>query len=82
MVGAVAAFYTTPMTTTLVGLALGKIFISRLAHYRILDRKLSTAGKKHYNCCEEGATARPGHIMLQIIIAMQHCSLNPIMLRV
>ena len=28
-----AAFYTTRTTTTHVGLALGKIFISRLAHY-------------------------------------------------
>ena len=35
-VGAVAAFYTIRTTTTLVGLALGKIFISRLAHYNAL----------------------------------------------
>ena len=35
-IGAVAAFYTTRTTTTLVGLALGKIFISSLAHYNDL----------------------------------------------
>ena len=35
--GAVAAFYTTRTTTTLVGLALGKIFISRLAHYNAMN---------------------------------------------
>ena len=32
-IAAVAAFCTTGTTITLVGLALGKIFISRLAHY-------------------------------------------------
>ena len=31
------AFYTTCTTTTLVGLALGKIFISRLAHYNTMN---------------------------------------------
>ena len=36
-VGAVTAFYTTRTTTTLVGLALGKIFISRLAHYNTMN---------------------------------------------
>ena len=50
---AVAAFYTTRTTTTLVGLVLGKIFISRLAHYNAIKLD-STAGKKHYNYCEEG----------------------------
>ena len=34
---AVTAFYTMRMTTTLVGLALGKIFISRLAHYNAMN---------------------------------------------
>ena len=34
---AVTAIYTMPMTTTLVGLALGKIFISRLAHYNAMN---------------------------------------------
>ena len=33
----VTAFYTKRMTTTLVGLALGKIFISRLAHYNAMN---------------------------------------------
>ena len=40
-VGAVAAFYTTRTTTTVVGLALGKIFISRLAHYNALTAQLA-----------------------------------------
>ena len=34
---AVAAFYITRTTTTLVGLALGMIFISRLAHYNAMN---------------------------------------------
>ena len=32
-----AAFYTTGTTITLVGLALGKIFISRLTHYNAMN---------------------------------------------
>ena len=36
-IAAVAAFCTTGTTITLVGLALGKIFISRLAHYNAMN---------------------------------------------
>ena len=36
-IAAAAAFCTTGTTITLVGLALGKIFISRLAHYNAMN---------------------------------------------
>ena len=36
-IAAVAAFCTTGTTITLVGLVLGKIFISRLAHYNAMN---------------------------------------------
>ena len=36
-IAAVAAFCTTGTTITLVGLALGKIVISRLAHYNAMN---------------------------------------------
>ena len=70
----VAAFYTTRLTIALVGLALGKVFISRLATWCTAGKSTTTAVKKLHNFHELYYTIDLNH-NCTVLHALAVCSL-------